>query len=190
MLLILTALGSPLTAAETEHIDRCIAEMGRGDTGALAKVYERTHAALYGFSLFLLKNPQDAEDAVQETYVKAYQSAAQYRSQGKPMAWLVTIARNEALQLLRERRRTVAMTPEDWQEQFSDRPDFSQEDLLTLRALLETLSEEERQIVSLHALGGLKHREIAAMLDLALPTVLSKYHRAMKKLGKAAEEAE
>ena len=131
-----------------------------------------------------------AEDAVQETYVKAYQSAAQYRSQGKPMAWLMTIARNEALQLLRERRRTVAMTPEDWQEQFSDRPDFSQEDLLTLRALLETLSEEERQIVSLHALGGLKHREIAAMLDLALPTVLSKYHRAMKKLGKAAEEAE
>ena len=106
------------------------------------------------------------------------------------MAWLMTIARNEALQLLRERRRTVAMTPEDWQEQFSDRPDFSQEDLLTLRALLETLSEEERQIVSLHALGGLKHREIAAMLDLALPTVLSKYHRAMKKLGKAAEEAE
>ena len=76
--------------------------MSRGDTGALAKVYERTHAALYGFSLFLLKNPQDAEDAVQETFVKAYQSAAQYRSQGKPMAWLMTIARNEALQLLRE----------------------------------------------------------------------------------------
>ena len=186
MLLLLTAFGSPLTAADAEHIDRCIAEMSRGDTGALAKVYERTHAALYGFSLFLLKNPQDAEDAVQETFVKAYQSAAQ----GKPMAWLMTIARNEALQLLRERRRTVAMTPEDWQEQFSDRPDFSQEDLLTLRALLETLSDEERQIVSLHALGGLKHREIADMLELALPTVLSKYHRAMKKLGKAAEEAE
>ena len=104
MLLLLTAFGSPLTAADAEHIDRCIAEMSRGDTGALAKVYERTHAALYGFSLFLLKNPQDAEDAVQETFVKAYQSAAQYRSQGKPMAWLMTIARNEALQLLRERR--------------------------------------------------------------------------------------
>ena len=72
MLLLLTAFGSPLTAADAEHIDRCIAEMSRGDTGALAKVYERTHAALYGFSLFLLKNPQDAEDAVQETFVKAF----------------------------------------------------------------------------------------------------------------------
>lgn len=76
MLLLLTAFGSPLTAADAEHIDRCIAEMSRGDTGALAKVYERTHAALYGFSLFLLKNPQDAEDAVQETFVKAYQSGS------------------------------------------------------------------------------------------------------------------
>ena len=154
---------------------------------ALAARYERL---MFHVARQILPNEQDAEDAVQETFVKAFQSAAQYRSQGKPMAWLMTIARNEALQLLRERRRTVAMTPEDWQEQFSDRPDFSQEDLLTLRALLETLSDEERQIVSLHALGGLKHREIAAMLDLALPTVLSKYHRAMKKLGKAAEEAE
>ena len=104
MLLILTAFGSPLTAAETERIDRSIAVMANGDTGALAEVYELTHAALYGFSLFLLKNAQDAEDAVQETFVKAYQSAPQYRSQGKPMAWLMTIARNEALQLLRERR--------------------------------------------------------------------------------------
>ena len=156
MLLILTAFGSPLTAAEGEIIDRCIARMSSGDTEALAQVYERTHAALYGFSLFLLKNAQDAEDAVQETFVKAYQSASQYRSEGKPMAWLMTIARNESLKLLRERRRT----------------------------------DEERQIVSLHALGGLKHREIADMLELALPTVLSKYHRAMKKLGKAAEEAE
>ena len=155
-----------------------------------ALLYWEYRDLMFYLALRILGSQQDAEDAVQETYVKAYQSAAQYRSQGKPMAWLMTIARNEALQLLRERRRTVAMTPEDWQEQFSDRPDFSQEDLLTLRALLETLSEEERQIVSLHALGGLKHREIAAMLDLALPTVLSKYHRAMKKLGKAAEEAE
>ncbi|MFR5781276.1 MAG: RNA polymerase sigma factor [Oscillospiraceae bacterium] len=76
MLLLLTAFGSPLTAADAEHIDRCIAEMSRGDTGALAKVYERP-TPLYGFSLFL-KNPQDAEDAVQETFAQ-YQSAAQYR---------------------------------------------------------------------------------------------------------------
>ena len=164
--------------------------MQKGGDTLWEELYEAHYRELTAYGARMCGSRELAEDLAQETFVKAYQSAPQYRSQGKPMAWLMTIARNEALQLLRERRRTVAMTPEDWQEQFSDRPDFSQEDLLTLRALLETLSDEERQIVSLHALGGLKHREIADMLELALPTVLSKYHRAMKKLGKAAEEAE
>ena len=144
MLLILPGRGSPLTAAETEHIDRCSAEMGRGDTGALAKVYERTHAALYGFSLFLLKNPQDAEDAVQETYVKAYQSAAQYRSQGKPMAWRLTITRNLASSRLREHGRTEPLVQEDWQDRLADSPAVTHEDRLMLQALLSALGDEER----------------------------------------------
>ena len=76
----------------------------------------------------------------------------------------------------------MAMSPEDWMEAFSDRPDFTHEDALTLSQLMDTLSSEEREIVSLHALTGLKHREIAQLLDLALPTVLSKYNRALKKL--------
>ena len=176
--------------SEREEMENCMMELSAGNTAAMEPLYRIANPSVYAFALSLLKSSHDAEEIAQECFVRAYLGAAGYRPQGKPMAWLMTIARNEALQLLRERRRTVAMTPEDWQEQFSDRPDFSQEDLLTLRALLETLSDEERQIVSLHALGGLKHREIADMLELALPTVLSKYHRAMKKLGKAAEEAE
>lgn len=60
---------------------------------------------------------------------------------------------------------------------------------MTLLALLEALGDQERQIVTLHALAGLKHREIAAMLALPLPTVLSKYSRALKKLQLAWKEA-
>ena len=83
---------------------------------------------------------------------------------------------------LRERGRRA--DPEEFQwEQFS-LPDNAQgvEDRLTLLALLQNLSDEERQIVVLHAVSGFKHREIAALLQRPLPTVLSKYHRAMKKL--------
>lgn len=47
---------------------------------------------------------------------------------------------------------------------------------------LKSLKEEERSIILLHDAGGMKHREIAELLDMPLPTVLSKYHRAMKKL--------
>jgi len=56
------------------------------------------------------------------------------------------------------------------------------EDRYLLQMALGTLSDEECQIVMLHALTGLKHREIAALLEMPLATVLSKYHRALKKL--------
>ena len=55
---------------------------------------------------------------------------------------------------------------------------------MILETALKTLGEEERQIVMLHAVSGLKHREIAALLGLSLPTTLSRYHRALAKLQK------
>ena len=63
--------------------------------------------------------------------------------------------------------------------------DYTFEDRMMLEAVLSALSDEERQIVTLHALTGLRHREIAALLGLPLPTVLSKYSRALKKLQRA-----
>ena len=64
------------------------------------------------------------------------------------------------------------------------------EDRLVLESLLSLLGEQERQIVTLHALTGLKHREIAQLLGLPLSTVLSKYHRGMKKLQNAWKEVQ
>jgi RNA polymerase sigma-70 factor (ECF subfamily) len=56
------------------------------------------------------------------------------------------------------------------------------DDKVMLQQCMEQLSDEERQIVILHAVAGFKHREIAACLELPLATVLSKYHRAIKKM--------
>ena len=61
-------------------------------------------------------------------------------------------------------------------------PGLTAEERTALRAALDGLSDEERQIVLLHAAAGLKHRETGQLLDLPLATVLSKYHRAIKKL--------
>ena len=79
------------------------------------------------------------------------------------MAWLMRIARNLSLMRMREAKRTVSMSPEDWMEAFADRPDFSHEDAEALSVLLDTLSDGDREIVALHALTGLKHREIAVI---------------------------
>lgn len=79
---------------------------------------------------------------------------------------------------------------EDWQDRLASHESVTQEDRMALSALLAALEDTERQIVVLHALSGLKHREIAEMMQMPLPTVLSKYHRAMKKLRLAWKEAQ
>ena len=119
-----------------------------------------------------------------------WNAAGGYRAQGKPMAWLLTITRNLAISRLREHGRTEPLVQEDWQDRLADSPAVTHEDRLMLQAMLSALGDEERQIVTLHALTGLRHREIAALLGLPLPTVLSKYSRALKKLQLAWKEAD
>ena len=171
------------------ELDNCIRRIAQGDREGLAALYELTRAAVYGFALSVVKNVDDAEDVTQDTYVKIYHAAGQYVSQGKPMAWVLTIARNLATSRLREHARTAPLEGEQL-ERLAQQPAVTQEDRLVLDSLLSLLGEDERQIVTLHALTGLKHREIAALLELPLATVLSKYHRAMKKLKTAWKEAD
>ena len=150
---------------------------------SLEELYHRTRTAVYGLVLSYLKHPQDAEDVTQDAFVRIWDTAASYRPQGKPMAWLLTVARNLALMRLRERGKTQELTDEEWSALPARAPDVTTEDRHVLRAALSLLSEQERQVVMLHAVTGLKHREIAQLLELPLATVLSKYRRALKKLN-------
>lgn len=188
MLILCTTVPAAPSGGTAQALDRCIASAAQGGREGLAELYRLTHAAVYGFALSIVKNAQDAEDVLQDVYLQVWQSAGGYRSQGKPMAWLLTIARNLSLSRLRERSRTVSLSPEGWQARFAQTPAVTQDDRLALEALLEVLSDEERQVVALHAIAGLKHRETARLLSLPLSTVLSKYHRALKKLQFALKE--
>ena len=95
-----------------EEVEDCILQMAQGDKDALARIYEMTHAAVYGFSLSILRNAQDAEDVLQETYLQLYHHAPAYRPNGNPMPYLFTIAKNFSLMKLRDRKKTQQM-PED-----------------------------------------------------------------------------
>ncbi|MDR3729716.1 MAG: RNA polymerase sigma factor, partial [Oscillospiraceae bacterium] len=158
----------------------------RGDQEALAQLYHRTRTAVFGLALSYLKNRHDAEDVTQDTFVRAWENAPSYRPQGKPMAWLLTIARNLSLMKLREKDRTESLPEEDWALPGPDDA-LTTEDRTVLSAAMSVLEDEEQRIVLLHAVTGLKHREIAESLSLPLSTVLSKYHRALKKLRRKLE---
>lgn len=190
MLALVMAMSPGQSGRQDDIIENYIEKIAEGSKAALSLLYEQTHSAVYGFALSILKNRQDAEDVEHDTYIQVWRAASRYVPEGKPLAWIFTITRNLALMRLRERKRVVAVSPEDWQSMFADETAADQENRQILELLLETLSDEERQIVVLHAMTGLKHREIAELLQLGLPTVLSKYNRALKKLRKAWKEAE
>lgn len=169
---------------DSERIETLVIQTHSGDQAAFAALYELTKTAVYGFVLSIVKNAHDAEDILQETYIKIH--SADYQAQGKPMAWILTIAKRLALMQLRGGK--ADMSDYEWESYFHDHPQLAHDDRLVLRAALEQLSDEEREVLSLHALAGYKHREISDFMQIPLATVLSKYHRALKKLKNTLAE--
>lgn len=162
--------------------------IGEGDAAALETLYRQTERAVYAYTLSLIKRPEDTVDLVQETYLKIRASAHLYKPMGKPMAWIFTIARNLSMNLLRQ---NSVRTHADWAD-YDNHLDFSyiadQTDRIVLESALVILADEERQIIMLYALSGMKHHEIAKNLGVPLSTALSRYHRALKKLRKHLTE--
>ncbi len=154
--------------------------VGDGDMAALEELYVQTEKAVYALALSLLRNPDDAQDVTQEVYLKVRAAAHLYVPQGKPLAWLFTITRNLCRDLQRSQRADQAPEDMDNDPRLSYVSDPT--DRLVLEAALKALGDDERQVVLLHAVSGLKHREIAQSLGQPLSTVLSRYNRALKKM--------
>lgn len=182
-MLILAVLESEYGGApDRRELDALLSAVAAGDREAFGRLYSRTRGAVYGLVLSYLKQADDAQDVTQDVFVRIWDAAPQYRPQGKPMAWILTVARNQALTRLREREKSQSLAPEAWEAIPAAAPAVTPEDRALLQSALERLSDRERQVVLLHAAAGLKHREIAALLRIPLSTVLSLYHRALKKL--------
>lgn len=160
-------------------------KVAEGDQEAFQHLYQNTDRTMYSFILSIIKHPQDAEEILQEVYLKIWTSAKSYKSQGKPLAWMFTIARNLCYMKFREQKHDSDITLEDLSGTETGEVCSEIEmaaDKMVLLAALSILKEEEREIVLLHTSAGMKHREIAASLKIPLATALSRYNRAMKKL--------
>lgn len=167
-------------APDRAALDRLLLAAGQGDRAAFAGLYEAARGAVYAAALGMLRDPHAAQDLCQDAFVRIWESAPRYRSEGSPMAWMLTITRNLARMALRGAGRQQTLTEEEWAALPGGGEPW--EDALVLREALQSLDEEERQVILLHAVSGLKHREIAALMERPLSTILSKYQRGLKKL--------
>ena len=173
------------------NIDEAIfTRIAAGDMAAFEEFYRQTERTVYAFVLSTLKNHDDALDVVQDTYLKIRAAAHLYKPMGKPMAWVFTIARNLSVSKIRSKQKNDSITLTDMENDLNFSYVSDPEDRLVLQTALKILSSEETEIILLHAISGFTHREIAKSLEMKLSTVLSKYHRGLKKLKKYLIEQE
>lgn len=164
--------------------------IAENDSVAFEEFYRSTERTVYAFVLSILKNHEDTLDVLQDTYLKIRGAAHLYKPMGKPMAWVFTIARNLSMSKLRLKKQTGSALFDDIENDLSFSYVSDREDKLVLQSALKILNDQEREIILLHAISGFSHNEIAKNLDIPLSTVLSKYHRGLKKLRKHIIEQE
>lgn len=169
-------------AEDRQKLQQLIILISRGERDALAELYRHTRTAVYGLALSYLKNTHDAQDVTQDVFVQVWDCAEQYRPIGSPIGWILTICRNMCLMSLRREKRNATLSDEEWDAIPAQESELDIHERLLLQQALGALGEEERRMVLLHAVTGMKHREIAKLLEVPLATVLSKYHRALKKM--------
>jgi RNA polymerase sigma-70 factor (ECF subfamily) len=171
------------------ELERAIVGLQKGDVNQLAIIYKLTSRGIFTFVLPIVKAYDLAEDVLQSTYVRAYESITSYRPGTNPRNWLLTIAKNLAFNEIKKRNREPSY---DFSEEnvstegvYDLNPDL---DTPTIDLANRVLNEGELNIVLLYAIGGYKHREIAEIIDLPLGTVTSKYNAALKKIRIAYEK--
>ena len=153
-----------------------------GEKEAFCTLYEICSTSVFAYALSILRNRDDAEDAMQDTFIKIKSAAHLYKPQGKPMAWIITITKNVCLMMIRKNAHIVQMPEEDTQSDLGLDQIENAEDRMILEKAFTVLPEDTCQIILLHAVIGMKHREIAELLNLPISTVLSKYNRGIKRL--------
>ncbi|MDN3525892.1 sigma-70 family RNA polymerase sigma factor [Halomonas sabkhae] len=179
------AMPGAITREQLEELLQGVADQ---DRQAFARLYEATAAKLYGAVLRILKHEQRTDDVVQEVYVTIWQKAEQFDAlKASPITWMVTIARNRAIDELR-RRPTARHEPADILDQTaSDTPSArerleGEEDAQRLYACLEELEGRRQDMVRLAYLEGWSRADLAEHFEQPVNTVKTWLHRALKQL--------
>lgn len=167
-----------------------VAAAARGDELAWRELVEATYRDVYTLCLRILRNPDDAAEATQDAYVKAWRGLSRFRGDAAVETWLYRVATNAALSKLRSRRRRdvreigsgdemIALLPAaDSVEEKADR----RMDAAAIEAAMERLPQHYRDTVVLRDIYGLPIEEIAKQLGISQTAAKVRIHRARKML--------
>ena len=184
----------PMDSNSADHrLIELLDQIAGADSRALKQLYELTSSRLYGLALRIVREPQWAEDTLQDTFLSVWRSAGSYRaSLSPPMAWLGLMVRSRALDLIRRQNAEGFKLTQELDDTLadtleSDMPDPMQMSLASqqsqaLHVCLSRLENKQREVVSLAYLRDLSHAELAAQLQLPLGTVKTWIRRGLDQL--------
>jgi RNA polymerase sigma-70 factor (ECF subfamily) len=178
------------TSVESSSLLPAVAQ---GDLDAFEQLYDRHSSTLYALLLRILSNPDDAQEVLQETFVKAWTNAKMFDSvRGSDVAWLISIARSRGIDRLRSRR-IRGHREDDAGRELSAGLGFIEkrtgaddaiaaEERHAVRGALAELPEAQRVALALAYFEGLSQSEIASRLGEPLGTIKTRMQLGMKKL--------
>ncbi len=182
-----------MTAAPSDLDYAVLRRVARGDQAALAELIRRHQSRLYQVAYRLLRDPLEAEDALQEVFLKVHDNAHRFEPKATVSAWLHRITANHCLNLLRQRHPQESLDKEDaplvldagaTPLQALEEQDLSRR----LEQLLEALPENQRRALILKRFAGLSYQEIGKELGLSPQAVDGLLKRARQFLKKALQD--
>lgn len=150
----------------------------KGDSDAFAQLYAEIYIELFKYALFVLRNEQEAQDAVSEAVMDAYTTIGKLKNEGCFKSWMFKILSCKC-------KRQLKIRYKKQEEVRCDIPDemFLETDtLMDVKNAMAALHDEERMIISLMIFGGYSSGEVSKILKLNRNTVRSKYSRSLEKI--------
>ena len=176
---------------DERKVDEYLVSLRQGDSSALDGLYELTSKQIYSVCFTYLHDPHDSADALSDTYLAIVKNIEKYRGE-KGFNWIFTIAKNISLNMIREKKKTVSVDFNDEETvnvlhlEHEDAPKAFDESGIVAIAK-RVLNENEFRVVILHAINGMKFKDIARITGGLESSVRWQYNNALKKIKNAYE---
>jgi len=168
----------------------------KGDPQAFAALVRATQRAVFGLSLRLLSNEAEAAEVAQEAFLRAYQNLGRYDVDRPFDLWVMAIARNLCLDILRRRTKVQSEDVDDLRDRLPSQASNQEEtaianqERLSLEQAMSTLSADDREVLGLYYVQKRTTKEIAEVMGVAPGTIMARLFRAREKLRQRMQAKE
>lgn len=180
-----------MTMIDRMALNKLISSLKEGDMDVFDSFYDATKQQMYYTIISIIKDQSLAQDIMQDAYLKILQSLDSYKQDTNALAWMLMIARNMTINVYNRRKKEILIDVDEQEQLLGASYNDSIQATPLMDQMYQVLKPDEIELVVLHVINELTHKEIAQIKKKPLGTILWQYNQAIKKLKeKVGEEDE